>query len=48
LLPAQTIKDSCAVLIPSASHGSAVLPQCMFCINRLRASCWFDWKQPLC
>jgi hypothetical protein len=40
--PAQPVKVSCADLLSRAWCGNKTLLQCKLCINRLRASCWFD------
>jgi hypothetical protein len=45
--PALLIKVSCSCLLSSTWSGNTALPQCMLCINRLRASCWFGCVQPL-
>jgi hypothetical protein len=40
--PIQPIEVSCAGFVASDWYGNTAQPQCMLCINRLRASCWFD------
>jgi hypothetical protein len=40
-------KVSCAGRLSSIWYGNIVQPQCMLCINWLRASCWFDCIQRL-
>jgi hypothetical protein len=45
--PAQRIEVFWAGLLSSAWYGNIALAQCMLCINQLRASCWFDYIQPL-
>jgi hypothetical protein len=42
-----TYQAPCAGLLSRASYGNTALPQCMLCINRLRASCWLHCVQPL-
>jgi hypothetical protein len=43
----QPVKVCCADRLSSTWYGSVVLPQCMLCINRLAARCWFDCIHPL-
>jgi hypothetical protein len=45
--PTQPIEVCCAGLLSSACYGNTVLLQCILCINRLTATCWFDCIQPL-
>jgi hypothetical protein len=45
--PAQLLKVSFAGFLSKAWYKNTALPQCMLCINRLTASCWFACLQPL-
>jgi hypothetical protein len=45
--PAQPVAVSFVGLPSNTWHANTALLQCMQCINRLRASCWFDRVQPL-
>jgi hypothetical protein len=45
--PLQPVKVFCVRLVLDTWCGNMALQLCMLSINRLRASCWFDYIQSL-